>query len=151
LVDDEVTEREEPTEMPTRSPADYDHGVSEPTKLWENNCDADKRECAGLNYYGGAGQCGKDNMFHRTFYQDEMHPGTNKITFKGKIWTIDSWDGETFTIEMVDEDGDVMATKEVSVRMGSNVDGSTTVSCPDGVDGWQDAYHEIELSAPYDA
>jgi hypothetical protein len=33
------------------------------------------------------------------------------------IWTIDSWDGETFTIEMKDENGNVMDSKQLQ---GSN-------------------------------
>jgi hypothetical protein len=43
--------------MPTESPADYDHGVENPTALWENDCGASKHECAGYFYYGGANEC----------------------------------------------------------------------------------------------
>jgi hypothetical protein len=28
------------------------------------------------------------------------------------IWTIDSWDGETFTVEMTDADGNVLDSRE---------------------------------------
>jgi hypothetical protein len=107
------SEPEAPAEFPSRSPGDYDWDKSDPTSLWSNNCEATKRECAGFNYYGGAGQCGKDHRFFRTFNQDKMHPGTNKVIFKAKIWTIDSWDNEEITIKMVDEDGDVMAEKVI--------------------------------------
>jgi hypothetical protein len=41
-----------------------------------------------------------------------MHPGTNKLIFTGKIWTIDSWDGETFTVEMRDTNGNILDTQQ---------------------------------------
>jgi hypothetical protein len=39
------------------------------------------------------------------------HPGANQIILTGKVWTIDSWDGEHFTIEMQDAHGTVMDSK----------------------------------------
>jgi hypothetical protein len=30
----------ETTAFPTESPASYDHGVTNPTELWDNDCDA---------------------------------------------------------------------------------------------------------------
>jgi hypothetical protein len=51
----------EPEAFPTRSPADYDWDKSDPTSLWTNNCDATKKECSGYEYWGGAGECGKDH------------------------------------------------------------------------------------------
>jgi len=41
-----------------------------------------------------------------------MHPGTNKLIFTGKIWTIDSWDGETFKVFMQDANGNVLDTQQ---------------------------------------
>jgi hypothetical protein len=40
------------------------------------------------------------------------HPGATKIMFSGKIWTIDSWDGETFTVQMLDGNNNVMTEKQ---------------------------------------
>jgi len=42
-----------------------------------------------------------------------MHPGTNKLVLKGRIWTIDSWDSEKVNIVITDEDGDVLAEHEI--------------------------------------
>ena len=78
--------------------------------LWENNCGATMKSCVGFDYYGGFQQCARNAEFWRTFYQDEMHAGTNKLIFTGKIWTIDSWDGERFTAQMTDSRGNVMAS-----------------------------------------
>ena len=41
-----------------------------------------------------------------------MHPDANGVTFSGKIWTIDSWDGETFTVEMKDQNDNVLDSKQ---------------------------------------
>jgi hypothetical protein len=110
--DPTVTEREE--NPFASSPADYDYDHSDPTSLWENDCDATSKTCSGLEYWGGKGECGTGNTFHRTFEARKMHPATNKLRFVGKIWTVDSWDGETFTIEIVDEDGDVLGEKTLT-------------------------------------
>jgi hypothetical protein len=125
--DPEVTEGETPV---LTSPADYDCDVSDPTSLWLNDCDATKKTCAGFDYWGGHNECGKDNKFYRTFSQENMHPGTNKVVFTGTIWSIDSWDNEELIITMVDEDGDVMAEKSITVSNGNSQPGSTTVDCP---------------------
>ena len=82
--------------LPTESPVNVDEGERNPTALWQNDCGATEKECAGFNYFGGANQCGQGNSFWRTF--GNFHPGANRVTFRGKIWTIDSWDGETFTV-----------------------------------------------------
>jgi hypothetical protein len=37
-----------------------------------------------------------------------MHPETTRVQFSGIIWTIDSWDGEQFTVTMTDAAGNVM-------------------------------------------
>jgi len=39
-----------------------------------------------------------------------QHPGANRVTLSGRVWTVDSWDGETFTVEMTNAQGQVMAT-----------------------------------------
>ena len=41
----------------TTSPANYDAGEENPTGLWENNCHATKKSCAGYDYYGGYNEC----------------------------------------------------------------------------------------------
>jgi hypothetical protein len=102
----------EGTVFPTESPASYDHGVENPTGLWENDCSATQKQCAGFNYYGGFNECAQGHQFWRTFYRDHMHPNTNRLHFTGMIWTIDSWDGETFSVEMRDQNDNVMATQE---------------------------------------
>jgi hypothetical protein len=38
----------------------------------------------------------------------QQHPGANKIHFRGKFWAIDSWDGETARVQMLNQQGDVM-------------------------------------------
>jgi hypothetical protein len=42
------------------------------------------------------------------------------VTFSGKIWTIDSWDGETFTIDMLNAEGEIMASQTIT---GNNFSG----------------------------
>jgi hypothetical protein len=95
--------------LPEESPVNVDEGTRNPTSYWKNDCGATEKECAGLKYWGGANECGQGNQFWRTF--SDFHPGANRVTFRGKIWTIDSWDGETFTVEILNKDGGVMATK----------------------------------------
>jgi hypothetical protein len=64
-----------------------------------------------------------------------MHPGTFKVTLTGRVWTIDSWDGETFTVEMKNNQGHVMDS--VQVR-GNNFEGvaDETMNCEGTVGGW---------------
>jgi hypothetical protein len=79
---------------------------------------------------------------------DEMHPGVNRVTLTGRIWTIDSWDGETFTIQMSNAQGEIIATR---TQTGNNFASLAdhTLTCSDGVTGWQDGFFNIQLSAPY--
>jgi hypothetical protein len=52
-----------------------------------------------MNYYGGYGECAQGHTFWRYFDMPfHAHPGANKITLTGQVWTIDSWDGESFTV-----------------------------------------------------
>jgi hypothetical protein len=88
---------------------DYDEGESNPTSLWTNNCGATEKECYGFKYFGGHGQCARGHTVYRVFSQNEM-PGCTEVRFTGRIWTIDSWDGETFTVEMTDKHGNVLDT-----------------------------------------
>jgi hypothetical protein len=97
--------------LPTVSPANYDHGVENPTGLWSNDCSATHKVCGGFPYYGGFNECAQGHSFWRTFYRDQMRPDANRVTLSGKVWTIDSWDGETFTVEMTDQHGTVMDSK----------------------------------------
>jgi hypothetical protein len=87
---------------PTTSPANYDQGEENPTGLWENDCSATERECSGLKYYGGYNQCAQGHSFWRVFKQERLHPQTDRVRVTGKIWTIDSWDNESFTVKMTD-------------------------------------------------
>jgi hypothetical protein len=121
--------------LPCESPANYDAGESNPTELWENDCDATKKQCAGFDYYGGHNQCAQGHNFWRTFYANQMHPGTNKLNFKGMIWTIDSWDGETFTVEMKDQHDNVLDTQQFQGNNFANL-ADQTVQCEGSVGGW---------------
>jgi hypothetical protein len=106
---------------PARSPGNVDHGVSNPLALWNNDCGATEHNCAGMQYYGGHGECGQGHTIWRTFSSEyEIHPQADKVIFTGKIWTIDSWDGETFTIEMTNAAGAVMASETI---VGNNFSG----------------------------
>jgi hypothetical protein len=69
------------------------------------------------------------------------------VTFTGKIWTIDSWDGETFTVEMTNAAGAVMASETFT---GNNFAGlaDSTVAC-EGSAGWDDGYFEVTLTSDY--
>jgi hypothetical protein len=107
----------EPRDWPSASPGNYDHGVEDPTSLWENDCGATKRHCSGLPYYGGYNQCAQGHSFWRTFDAENIHPTTSEVILSGKIWTIDSWDGEQFTVEMTDAEGNVMDTV---TKVGNN-------------------------------
>jgi hypothetical protein len=92
--------------MPTVSPAKYDIGVHDPTALWENDCEATEKTCQGHQYFGGYNECAAGHSFWRNFESSRIHPEANRLVLTGKIWTIDSWDGESFTIEMVTENGE---------------------------------------------
>jgi hypothetical protein len=77
-----------------------------------------------------------------------MHPGTHEVILTGKVWTIDSWDGEHFTVEMTDAEGNVLDTV---TKQGNNFAslGDETLSCEGSVGGWQDGYFNIHLESPY--
>jgi hypothetical protein len=105
-------------EFPTISPAHYDADHSDPDSLWQSDCDATRKACEDKFYYGGFNECGKDNTFWRTFEQDKMRPDTNMVVLTGTIFCIDSWDSESFTIEMTDASGNILATE---TRTGNNV------------------------------
>jgi hypothetical protein len=127
----------------------YDAGEIDPTSLWENNCGATRKTCNTDQYYGGYNECGSGAQFWRNFERTRMHPGTHRVTFEGRIWTIDSWDGETFTVEMKNDQGTVMDS--VQVR-GNNFEGvaDVTLSCEGSVGGWQDGYFDVMLTSNYD-
>jgi hypothetical protein len=90
-----------PREWPETSPAVYDPSEN-PTANWQNDCGATQKQCSGFPYYGGHGECAQGHEFWRTYLKSEMRPETNKLVFTGRIWTIDSWDGEQFTVTMMD-------------------------------------------------
>jgi hypothetical protein len=102
-----------------------------------------------MQYWGGYGQCGKGNTIWREFARPAQHPGTNSIIFKGKIWTMDSWDNENFTVQLLNANGQVMAER---TQRGNNFErlGDETMRCsgsPTG--GWDDGYFNVELTAPW--
>jgi hypothetical protein len=76
------------------------------------------------------------------------HPGANGVTFTGRIWTIDSWDSETWTVQMLNADGGVMAER---TQVGNNFQslGDETMKCSGQTGGWDDGYFNVELTAPW--
>jgi hypothetical protein len=133
---------------PTESPANYDEGHENPSSLWEDDCQATEKSCGGFMYWGGYNECAQNNRFYRTFYQDVMHPDTNKVMFTGRIWTIDSWDGESFTVAMTDANGNVMDSKTFTGNNFANL-ADQTLQCEGSVGGWQDGWFKVELESPY--
>jgi hypothetical protein len=79
-----------------------------------------------------------------------MHPDTHSLQFNGMIWTVDSWDGETFTVEMRDAHGNVMDSKTYQGNNFANM-ADETVQCEGSVGGWQDGYFNVQLNSAYDA
>jgi hypothetical protein len=75
-------------------------------------------------------------------------PGCTEVRFTGRIWTIDSWDGETFTVEMTDRHGNVLDT---ATYQGNNFAklADETVKCPNTVGGWDDGFFNVALSSSY--
>ena len=98
-------------------------------------------------YFGGYNRCGKGSRVWRTF--EGFHQQTNKVMFSGRIWTIDSWDSETFTVKIMNEAGGVLAEKTWT---GNNFQkkGTVTTNCP-ATPGWADGFFNVELEAPYKA
>jgi hypothetical protein len=126
-------------QWPSASPGNYDLDYPTPTEFWQNNCGASLKECAGRPYYGGYNQCGQSSEFWRTFESTRIHPNTNRVDFNGVIWTIDSWDGEQFTVTMTDAAGNVMAQQSWQGNNFANL-ADETISCPGSVGGWHDGY-----------
>jgi hypothetical protein len=125
---------------------DHDARNPDPDSLWENSCGATRHDCAGLEYYGGHGECGQGDRIWRTFETTGWHPNVHSITLSGKVWTIDSWDGESFTITITTANGQTIYTQ---VFQGSNFASlGTTVSCGN-TGGWDDGYFTILIDAAY--
>jgi hypothetical protein len=82
------------------------------------------------------------------FSTQDFHPGVESVVLTGKVWTIDSWDNEHFTVEMKDQYGNVLSTV---TKQGNNFNsnGDETLSCEGSVGGWQDGYFNIRLTAAY--
>lgn len=119
--------------------------------LWQNDCGATEKTCAGMTYLGGYNECGQGNTMFRVFSAErDIHPSATSVRFTGKIWTIDSWDGETFTVMM--NNGAGVEMDSVTIQ-GNNFAGlaDATVQCEGSVGGWADGYYTVELEAPYDA
>jgi hypothetical protein len=142
-------------DMPWDKPeiVNIDEGLEEdPTGGWQNNCnDWTTRQCVGHYYWGGQGQCGKDHMVWRDIEMSK-YPGANRISFSGKFWAVDSWDGETARMEIVDEHGNVLDQWETQC-----VHGHTTADmnfndgeCEHMNPGWGAGWYAVEMSAPYE-
>ena len=92
----------------------YDEGEEDPSSLWTYKCNGDtasRKTCQGYHYYGGHNECAANHRARRTFDASRFHPGTRAIRFTGRIWTIDSWDGETFTVKLLDQNNNVIKEK----------------------------------------
>jgi hypothetical protein len=79
-----------------------------------------------------------------------MHPTTDKVKITGKIWTIDSWDNESFTVDMRNQNGVSIASREYRAQHSSTANGQTILQCEGTVGGWQDGYFELDLEAEID-
>jgi hypothetical protein len=123
-------------QFPEISPANYDTGVSNPDSLWETDCAATKKACGNRFYYGGYNECGRGNRVWRTFEKSQMRPDTNKVVFEGHVFCIDSWDGETFTVAMKDQNGNVMATQQRNGNNFQDFPDQERFNCEGTVGGW---------------
>jgi hypothetical protein len=82
-----------------------DDDVEDKASVWENNCNAfTRKECAGQVYYGGKNECGGGHLMWRTF---EVSPSATSVEFTARVFTVESWDGESFTMKLIDGNGDV--------------------------------------------
>jgi hypothetical protein len=87
-----------------------DEDAVNPMDNWQNNCGATESECGGYRYIGGFNECAQGHSFWRTIARRDIHPGANRFVVTGKVWTIDSWDGEQVTVRMTNQHGDEMAS-----------------------------------------
>jgi hypothetical protein len=84
-----------------------DEGVEEPEQYWDNDCNSyGRQECAGEYMYGGKGQCGNGHTISRQWDMNN-YPGVERVEFTGRIFTVESWDNEHFTIQLIDGNGNV--------------------------------------------
>jgi len=98
---------------PATSPAFYDQNEEgDATRFWDNDCGATKKTCSGFPYWGGAGECGQGHTVSRIFDSNKMPSTTHTLILQGKVWSMDTWDGEKIHITMVDSQGDVLAEAE---------------------------------------
>jgi hypothetical protein len=126
---------------------DFDDGVDNPMSLWQSNCGATEQTCQGHTYIGGFNQCAQGHSFWREFPTDGFHPGAEFVRLTGRVWTIDSWDGETFTVEMK---AGSMVLDTVTIQ-GNNFAslGDETLECENTAGHWQDGYFNVALQHPY--
>jgi hypothetical protein len=82
-----------------------------------------------MSYYGGHGECGQGNRIWRTFDTSGWHPNVNSLTLSGKVWTIDSWDGESFTVTITSANGQTIAQEIFHGNNFANI--GVTVTCDD--------------------
>jgi hypothetical protein len=69
------------------------------------------KECGGHSYMGGRNECGANSVFTTVLSTNDLR-GTQEIIFRAKIWTVDSWDNEVFTINIIDQEGNVIGSHE---------------------------------------
>jgi hypothetical protein len=131
---------------PTESPAMVDRDIPNPTEKWQSDCGMTAKECNGKTYFGGYGECAQGHSFWRVYKREEMHPSAFKVKLKGRIWTIDSWDGETFTVELKNQNGASLVSKTWTGNNFQNL-GDWTGQCPNTAGHWNDGMHEIEVEA----
>jgi len=78
---------------------DDDEGNENPITEWQNNCGASQKTCQGEEYIGGHNQCAQGHQFWRVYHLIQpQYAGVTSFTVEGRVWTIDSWDGEQFTV-----------------------------------------------------
>jgi hypothetical protein len=65
-----------------------------------------------------------------------MRPETNKLHFTGRIWTIDSWDGEQFTVVMMDGNGNILDSITKQAWHSQQAQGQHRTQCEGSVGGW---------------
>jgi hypothetical protein len=78
-----------------------------------------------------------------------MHPETYAVRLTGKIWTIDSWDSETFKVEIKDEHDNVIAEQTYTGNNNNPGQDARRLQCSGTEGGWHDGYTSIHLEADY--
>ena len=64
-------------------------------------------------YYGGKNECGGGHLMWREF---DVSPSTQRVEFSARVFTVESWDGESFTMKLIDGTGTVRDERTQSAR-----------------------------------